>query len=238
MNDNTIETIMRSYAHSAVSDKKQDLQKFHLTQTQPHHSSAPMKRRLAWIGLCVFVVSLFCVSLYLSQQTPEPLWDLDAQEFASFHAGKYHIPADQTQTLAECIAKSEETAHAMASARLPNIQCSDITAYWVYRRYDDSGSVGISGTLTPASGNIRQAAVSYYFNHIPENREIITEHGYAGLPQTAAWQGLSVSYSDPQATEDGTMYKVFFEDNKFFCCLDIYTPEGMEITDLLTELFH
>ena len=24
MNDNTIETIMRSYAHSAVSDKKQD----------------------------------------------------------------------------------------------------------------------------------------------------------------------------------------------------------------------
>lgn len=241
MNDNTIETIMRSYAHSAVSDKKQDLQKFHLTQTQPHHSSAPMKRRLAWIGLCVFAIAMFCASLYLSDQTQEPLWDLDAQEFASFHAGKYKIPADQTSTLEQCVAESPEIHREIVPySLLPHIPCTDITVYKLYRRFD--GIVGMGGALTPASGSIRQAAVSYYFNTVPANLEIIETKGYAALPNTAVWEHgqakQTVSYSDPLTTKNGTMYKIYFEYSGFHCCLDIYAPEGMEITDLLTELFH
>lgn len=237
MNENNIETIMQNYAHSAVSSKKQDLQKFHSTQTEPHHSSAPAKRRLAWIGLCVLVVSMLCVSFYLSQQTPEPLWDVDAQEFASFHAGKYNIPADQTCTLKQCLAESVEIyPKIMYHALLPRIPCSDITVYSVYRRYDNSGIVGIMSKLTPASGNIQQVAVSYYFSSIPKNLEIITEHGYVDLPKTAVWQDLNVSYSDPLETEDGTMYKVYFAKSGFHCCLDIYAPAGSEITELLTVL--
>lgn len=234
--DKYIDNVMNSYARSAVTSKSKDLQKFYEKNTQPYHSTAPLKRWLVITVLCLFVASLG-VALVLSMQTPEPLSDVEVTEFAYFHAGKYNIPANQTEIFANCIAKSEATAQKYADARLPKIACSDISAYWFHRRDNKNDSVGIAGKLTPASGSIRQIYAYWFDTDKESNSEFISEFGFEKLPNAIVAQEYFIAYSNAVETEDGTMYKVYFLDSGFHCCLDIYAPADSDITELLAEIF-
>lgn len=234
--DKNIDSALHDYARSAVTGKAQDLQKFYEKNTQPHHSTAPMKRWLVITVLCLFVVSMG-VAFALSMQTPGPLSDVEVTEFAYFHAGKYNVPEDRTDIFANCVAKSEVTAQKYAMARLPKIACSDISAYWFHRMDNKNDSVGISGKLTPADSTIQQITAYWFRTNKKGNTEFISEFGFEKLPNTTQWQDFSISYSDPIQTEEGNVYKVYFIDSHFHYCLDIYAPANSVITDLLTEIF-
>ena len=237
MNEQNMEKIMCIYAKSAEGSKKHDLSKFMNTETAPHHSTAPMKRRIICISLCVLLIAAFCISGYLASQPYPPLWDLEITEFSSFHAGMWSVPADQIQTLSGCIAKDEPTALKMKNVILPKLPCRDITAYWLHQIHNKTYPVGIVAALEPASGPVSKLDVYYLWSSSEFNQEILQEYGFANLLNTTLWQGLDISYSKFQIQQDGILYKIYFESNGQLCAADIYTASDATLAELLNAIF-
>lgn len=232
MNEHNTQNMLHIYASSCIDRKKQDLIKFAQTAETPHRSSAPMKRRLIAIGLCIALIAAFCGIIALSRQPHNPMSDISFIEFNLFYAGKFGAASTDTQTMAGCFA-----AHSPLPNTLPKLSCSSIVAYRLYHKSDMSKIVGIYGNLTPTDSRIT-AVYAAYLDASSDTADIfINGAGFRDLPNSTEWNDLVITYSDAISAKDGNMFKLFFKSGEFLCCLDVYAPENMEITELLNTLF-
>lgn len=232
MNEYDAQNILHICTPPTDDRKKQDLIKYMETAQTPHHSSAPMKRRLITIGLCVALVIAFCGIVALSRQPDAPLSDVAFIETNRFQAGNFGTASTDTQTMKDAIG-----IQLVKPNTLPKIPCSDIIVFRLFRESDMTRAIGIYATLTPADSQITQVDAAYLYASVESNQEILTEAGFRNLPNSTIWQGLEISYSDAINTEKGNAIKIFFEDGAFLCSLDVYAPATMEITELLTAIF-
>ena len=232
MNEQNTQDMLKIYASSGDDRKKQDLIKFTETATPHYHSTAPMKRRLIAIGLCVALVAAFCGIIALSRQPHNPMSDISFIEFNRFYAGKFGAAATDTQTMAECFGP-----HPHMPGSLPKLPCSSIVAYQLYHKSDMSKVVGIYGNLTPANDQIAAVYAAYLYTSVDTNSIFIEGSGFRDLPNTVSWNGWDIRYSNAISAEDGNLFKLFFTEGGFHCCLDVYAPADMEINQLLDSLF-
>lgn len=232
MNEHNTQNILHIYASTHADRKKQDLIKFAQTADTPHHSSAPMKRRLIAIGLCVVLIAAIYGIIVLSQQPHNPMSDVSFIEFNHFHAGKFGAASTDTQTMEDTIGTQFP-----APNTLPSLPCSNIIIYRLYHHSDMSKAVGVYGHLISVKSQITAVYATYLYTSVDTNTIFVKGAGFQNLPHTTVWNGLDVTYSDAISTKDGNMFKLFFEDGDFFCCLDVYAPANMEITELLNSIF-
>ena len=232
MNEQNTQNMLHIYASSHADRKKQDLVKFAETADTPHHSSAPMKRRFIAIGLCIALIAAFCGIIALSRQPHNPMSDISFIEFNRFYAGKFGSAVTDTQAMGECFA-----AHNPMPNALPKISCSSIVAYRLYHKSDMSKVVGVYGNLTPVKSQITAVYAAYLHVSSDSATIFVNGAGFQNLPNTTEWNGLNITYSNATSTKDGNMFKIFFEEGEFLCCLDVYAPANMEITELLGTLF-
>ena len=232
MNEHNTQNILHIYASTQSDRKKQDLIKFGETADVPHHSSAPMNRRLIAIGLCIALVAAFWGITVLSKQPHNPMSDISFIEFSRFHAGKFGTDSTDTQTMAGCFG-----SYSPMPNTLPKLPCSNIVAYHLYHNSDMSKIVGIYGNLTPVKSQITAVYASYLHASSDSATIFATGAGFQDLPNATEWNGLDIAYSGAISTKDGNMFKIFFKDGVYFCCLDVYAPASMEITELLSTLF-
>ena len=232
MNEQNTQDMLQIYASSGDDRKKQDLIKFSENADAPHHSNAPMKRRLIAIGLCVALIAAFCGIIALSQQPHNPMSDISFIEFNRFYAGKFGAAATDTQTMAECFGP-----HPHMPGSLPKLPCSSIVAYQLYHKSDMSKVVGIYGNLTPANSQITAVYAAYLYASVDTNWIFVEGAGFWDLPNATTWNGWVIRYSDAISAEDGNMFKLFFAEGDFLCCLDVYAPADIEINQLLDSLF-
>lgn len=232
MNENNTQNILHIYASSCDDRKKQDLIKFAETADTPHHSSTPMKRRLIAIGLCVALIAAFWGITALSRQPHNPMSDISFIEFNRFHAGKFGADSTDTQTMAGCFG-----TYSPMPNTLPKLPCSDIVAYHLYHNSDMSKIVGVYGDLAPVMSQITAVYAAYLHVSSDSATVFVNGTGFQDLPHATEWNGLDVAYSDAISTKDGNMFKLFFEEGDFLCCLDVYAPADMEISELLGTLF-
>ena len=232
MNDQNTRDMLQIYASSHADRKKQDLIKFAETADTPHRSTAPMKRRLIAIGLCIALIAAFCGIIALSRQPHNPMSDISFIEFNRFYSGKFGSAITDTQTMGECFA-----AHNPMPNTLPKISCSSIVAYRLYNKSDMSKIVGIYGNLAPANSKITAVYAAYLHASSDTADIFINGAGFRDLTNSTEWNDLVITYSDAISAKDGNMFKLFFKSGEFLCCLDVYAPENMEITELLNTLF-
>ena len=237
MNEQNMDKIVYTFAKSAQQVKEQDLHKFQTAWKEPHRSSAPIKRRIICISLCILLLAGICVVAHLAHQPYQPLWDVEYTEFASFHAGTFNIPADETQTFYTCISEEKTTAGRLTNVMLPKLPCKDITAYWVHRLDKKNSAAGVIATLTPAAGPVSDLMVYYLRSDVEGNEEILQYFGFGNLTQTLRWQDRDISYTKTVTEQDQIQYKIYFEDGGQLCGADIYAPADSTLAELLNAIF-
>lgn len=232
MNESKPHNTLHIYASTRVDRKKQDLIKFSEIADTPHHSTAPMKRRLIAIGLCIALIAAFWGIVVLSRQPHNPMSDMSFIEYNRFHAGKFGAAATDTQTMSGCFGD-----YVPLPKSLPKLPCSDIVAYRLYHKSDMSKVVGIYGNLTPVNSKITAVYAFYLYASVDTNPIFVNGAGFQDLPNATEWNGLDITYSDATATKDGNLFKLFFKDGSLLCGLEVYAPADMPINELLDSLF-